>query len=268
MVRPDGGGGRTGRSRAGEEQIIRCPGGHRAPMSREGRRSRSRRPACRLRRSAGSTARAARRLTTGRPGMAAWRARHRFGHDGERHAAGRDRREVVRRSTVAHLMEVHGASRRRACAAMKAVAAERRRFGYRGTYVMSERQGIARLGTLPRDARPGSGRRSRSSRRPCGEEGLQVGPRGGRKRALGTRKPMVLPDGPDRRRSLDLVGDAVTDGRRLRLLAVVDDHARECLGPGRVRGRPRTGGGPMANHRVGQAATERLRRERRRTAPG
>jgi putative transposase len=36
------------------------------------------------------------------------------------------------------------------------------------------------------------------------EEKLQVRRRGGRKRALGTRKPMVLPDGPNQRWSLVL----------------------------------------------------------------
>ena len=57
------------------------------------------------------------------------------------------------------------------------------------------------------------------------EEGLQVRRRGGRKRALGTRAP---PDGPNRRRSLDFVSDAFADGRRFRILAVVDDVTREC----------------------------------------
>lgn len=37
--------------------------------------------------------------------------------------------------------------------------------------------------------------------------------RGGRKRALGTRSPMMLPDGPNQRWSLDFVSDALkTDG--------------------------------------------------------
>ena len=40
---------------------------------------------------------------------------------------------------------------------MKAVAAERRRFGYRRIHVMLERQGIVPLGTSLRDALPGSG---------------------------------------------------------------------------------------------------------------
>jgi putative transposase len=61
------------------------------------------------------------------------------------------------------------------------------------------------------------------------EEKLQVRRRGGRKRALGTRKPMLLPDGPNQRWSLDFVSDALTDGRRFRILAVVDDFSRENL---------------------------------------
>ena len=40
---------------------------------------------------------------------------------------------------------------------MKAVAAERRRFGYRRIHVMLGRQGIAPFGTSLRDALPGSG---------------------------------------------------------------------------------------------------------------
>jgi putative transposase len=58
------------------------------------------------------------------------------------------------------------------------------------------------------------------------EEKLQVRRRGGRKRALGTRKPIVLLDGPNQRWSLDFVSDALTDGRRFRILAVVDDFSR------------------------------------------
>jgi putative transposase len=61
------------------------------------------------------------------------------------------------------------------------------------------------------------------------EEKLQVRRRDGRKRALGTRKPMVLPDGPNQRWSLDFMSDALTDGRRFHILAVVDDFNRENL---------------------------------------
>ena len=40
---------------------------------------------------------------------------------------------------------------------------------------------------------------------------------------------MVLPDGSNQRWSLDFVSDALTDGRRFRILAVVDDYSRENL---------------------------------------
>ncbi len=60
-------------------------------------------------------------------------------------------------------------------------------------------------------------------------ERLQVRRRGGRKRALGTRAPLALPQGPNQRWSLDFVSDSLTDGRRFRILAVVDDFTRECL---------------------------------------
>ncbi len=95
------------------------------------------------------------------------------------------------------------------------MASERRRFGYRRIHIMLQRQGIEM--------------NQKKLRRLYREEKLQVRKRGGRKRALGTRRPMVLPDGPDQRWSLDFVSDAFTDGRRFRVLAVVDDYTRECL---------------------------------------
>ena len=61
------------------------------------------------------------------------------------------------------------------------------------------------------------------------EERLQVRRRGGRKRALGTRAPLTMPQGPNQRWSLDFVSDTLTDSRRFRMLAVVDDFTRECL---------------------------------------
>jgi putative transposase len=38
-----------------------------------------------------------------------------------------------------------------------------------------------------------------------------------------------VPNGANERWSLDFVSDAFTDGRRFRVLAVVDDYTRECL---------------------------------------
>jgi len=53
--------------------------------------------------------------------------------------------------------------------------------------------------------------------------------RGGRKRAIGTRAPMLVPLGPNERWSLDFVSDQFTDGRRFRIPAIVDDCTRENL---------------------------------------
>jgi putative transposase len=99
--------------------------------------------------------------------------------------------------------------------AMKKVASERRRFGYRRIHVMLGRQGIVM--------------NLKKLRRLYREEKLTVRKRGGRKRALGTRRPLALPSRPGERWSLDFVSDAFTDGRRFRVLAVVDDFTRECL---------------------------------------
>jgi putative transposase len=53
--------------------------------------------------------------------------------------------------------------------------------------------------------------------------------RGGRKRAMGTRAPMLIPMAPNDRWSLDFVSDQMTDGRRFRVLTVADDCTHECL---------------------------------------
>ena len=51
-------------------------------------------------------------------------------------------------------------------------------------------------------------------------------------RAIGTRAPMLVPGAPNDRWSLDFVSDQFTDGRRFRILTVVDDCTRECVGAG------------------------------------
>ena len=60
-------------------------------------------------------------------------------------------------------------------------------------------------------------------RRLYAEERLQVRRRGGRKRELGTRRPMAILQGANQRWSLDFLSDALTDGPRFRILAVVVD---------------------------------------------
>ena len=98
---------------------------------------------------------------------------------------------------------------------MREIANERRRFGYR------------RLAILLR--REGKGMNLKKVYRLYREERLTVRKRGGRKRALGTRAPMAIPQGPNQRWSLDFVSDALACGRRFRLLNVIDDYSRECL---------------------------------------
>ena len=144
----------------------------------------------------------------------------------------------AKREAVAHAREHHGLSERRACnlvgvsrrviryrssrpddsplrQRLRELATERRRFGYRRLGYLLAREGIT----------PNHKKLLRIYR----EENLRVRRRGGRKRALGTRAPMVLPDGPNQRWSLDFVSDTLTCSRRFRILCVVDDYTRECL---------------------------------------
>jgi putative transposase len=95
-------------------------------------------------------------------------------------------------------------------------ASQRRRFGYRRLGLMLERQGIRLNG--------------KKLYRLYKEERLTVRKRGGRKRALGTRAPMAVPQGRNLRWSLDFVADTLVSGRRFRVLTLVDDFTRECLG--------------------------------------
>lgn len=98
---------------------------------------------------------------------------------------------------------------------LRELAAERRRFGYRRLHLLLKREGVTvnwkKLYRLYR------------------EERLTVRKRGGRKRALGTRAPMANPQDANQRWSLDFVSDTLTDGRRFRILCVIDDFSRECL---------------------------------------
>jgi putative transposase len=99
---------------------------------------------------------------------------------------------------------------------LRELASQRRRFGYR------------RLGLLL--ARAGIKLNHKRLYRLYKEERLSVLKRGGRKRALGTRAPMAVPQDRNLRWSLDFVMDTLVSGRRFRILTVVDDFTRECLG--------------------------------------
>ncbi len=126
---------------------------------------------------------------------------------------------------------------------LRVLAAERRRFGYRRLHILLAREGIRlnhkKLFRLYR------------------QEKLGVRKRGGRKRALGTRSPVVLPEAPNQRWSLDFVSDALNSGRRFRVLTVVDDFTRECLGWWSTRHSPACGSGANWTGSLSSAAGRR-----------
>lgn len=98
---------------------------------------------------------------------------------------------------------------------LRDLANMRRRFGYRRLFVL-----------LRRDGEPsGINRIYRLYR----EEGLTVRKRRARRKAVGTRAPVLVEARPNARWSLDFVHDQLACGRRFSILNVVDDVTRECL---------------------------------------
>jgi len=147
-------------------------------------------------------------------------------------------RPAAKREAVAYLREHFQMSERRACSVLAAdrkmiryvsrrppetelrerlrdLANERRRFGYRRLFILLRREGEA----------SGINRIYRLYR----EEGLGVRKRKGRKRAIGVRAPILVEARPNARWSLDFVHDQMANGRRFRILNVVDDITHECL---------------------------------------
>ncbi len=145
---------------------------------------------------------------------------------------------AVKREAVAQVMRDHGLSERRACslvgadrktvrhrsrrpddAAIRArlheLAGERRRFGYRRLHLLLLKDGH-RLNR-------------KKTQRLYREEGLTVRRRRGRRKAVGVRAPPPVLARPNQRWSLDFVHDQFADGRRFRVLNVVDKVTRECL---------------------------------------
>jgi transposase InsO family protein len=122
---------------------------------------------------------------------------------------------------------------------LRELANERRRFGYRRLAVMLKRDGL-RLNL-------------KKVYRLYKEERLGVRKRGGRKRALGTRAPMAIPQGVNQRWSIDFVQDALDDAdrcQRFLLLAreiVPIPHAilRPAEGAGGKIGPPRVASGGL-----------------------
>ena len=147
-------------------------------------------------------------------------------------------RPAAKRDAIAHLRTMFKMSERRACSVISAdrkmiryrsrrpddavlrtklrdLANVRRRFGYRRLFILLRREGemsgINRIYRLYR------------------EEGLAVRKRQTRRKAIGTRSPILVEAKPNARWSLDFVHDQLACGRRFRILNVVDDVTRECL---------------------------------------
>jgi putative transposase len=145
---------------------------------------------------------------------------------------------AAKREAVAHLRSAFEMSERRACAVisvdrtmiryrsirpddsalrdrLRGLAQERRRFGYRRLFILLRRDGepsgITRIYRLYR------------------EEGLTVRKRRTRRKAIGMRAPILVEARPNARWSLDFVHDQLDNGRRFRVLNIVDDVTRECL---------------------------------------
>lgn len=94
-------------------------------------------------------------------------------------------------------------------------AYERKRFGYRRILLLLKRKGFKvnhkRVFRLYR------------------EEGLKMLKRGGRKKALGVRRPRIIPTKLNQQWLLDFMADSLCNGRKIRLLTIVDDYSRESL---------------------------------------
>jgi|TARA_B100000315_G_C14499469_1_gene551626 putative transposase len=98
---------------------------------------------------------------------------------------------------------------------LRDLAAERRRYGYRRLTILLQREGF-----------PVNHKRVYRLYR---EEGLLVRRRR-RKKTAGVERVMpTLPERKDQRWSMDFLLDGLADGRRLRVLTLVDNYSRECL---------------------------------------
>lgn len=98
---------------------------------------------------------------------------------------------------------------------LRALASERRRFGYRRLALMLRREGVAV-----------------NDKRVCRlyrEEGLTVRRRKRKRLVITRRDRPAPPTRPGQRWSMDFMSDTIIGGRSLRTLNVVDDFSRECL---------------------------------------
>jgi putative transposase len=144
---------------------------------------------------------------------------------------------AARREVAGYLKERHGMSERRACrvaalnrssyqyqakpdgnewlrARLRELADERRRFGYERLHLLLRREGHAvnhkRVYRIYR------------------EEGLSIRKRRRKKRISHLRVVRAEPERLNQQWSMDFIHDGLMNGRRLRVLSIVDDLSREC----------------------------------------
>ena len=98
---------------------------------------------------------------------------------------------------------------------LRELASERRRYGYRRLTVMLRREGFVV--------------NHKKVYRLYREEGLAVRRRKRKKLAGAERVIPPLPERRNQRWSMDFVQDGLADGRRIRVLTLVDNYSRECL---------------------------------------
>jgi putative transposase len=120
----------------------------------------------------------------------------------------------LNRSTKRHLSQA--ADNAVLVEAIRKIADERRRFGYRRIHAQIRQK----LGLVVNH---------KKVYRLYSEANLKLR-RKKRKKRYEQRAPMPVPAMPNDRWSLDFVSDTLFSGRRFRTLNVVDDHTRECLG--------------------------------------
>ena len=97
---------------------------------------------------------------------------------------------------------------------LKALAEQYPRYGYPTLHAMLKNEGLVI--------------NAKRTYRIYREEGLQVRTKK-RKKLIRPRIPMVVPSRVNERWSMDFVSDQLANGRRLRVLNVVDDFSRECV---------------------------------------
>lgn len=95
------------------------------------------------------------------------------------------------------------------------LAAERRRFGYRRLHVLVDREGIKA--------------NHKRIYRLYSEAGLAVRRRRKRARVAVEREPLTVPSAPNEVWSMDFVSDALANGRRIKILTIVDDFTKEAV---------------------------------------